>query len=249
MITRMDDLEQKLLRAKDDEFVLAELIESERQWILRCASKSVGKYVTDSDDEWSVALMAFSESVQSYDPEKGGFRSLASLIIKRRLTDHMRSEGRHMGEISVAPGVFSDSIKEDEADGISYSVRSQIAKASAGAANDDAERAREEISAMQTILAEYGFSFFDLAESSPKAEKTKKSCARAICTLIASAILMAAMRLKRRLPIKQLSDASGVVRKILDRHRKYIIASAEILDGDFPILASYLSYIRRECEQ
>ena len=53
------------------------------------------------------------------------------------------------------------------------------------------------------------------------------------------------MRLKKMLPIKELYEVSGVVKKILERHRRYIIASAEILDGDFPILASYLDYIRR----
>ena len=62
----------------------------------------------------------------------------------------------------------------------------------------------------------------------------------------ATALLLAQMRLKRLLPIKELSEASGVLRKILERHRKYIIAATEILDGDFPILAGYLSFIRRE---
>jgi len=56
------------------------------------------------------------------------------------------------------------------------------------------------------------------------------------------------MRLKKLLPIRELSEESGVVRKILDRHRKYIIAGAEILDGDFPILASYLRSVREEAE-
>ena len=65
-------------------------------------------------------------------------------------------------------------------------------------------------------------------------------------TLIATAILMAQMRLKRLLPIKELSEASGVIRKILERHRKYIIAAAEILDGDFPILAGYMAFIKKE---
>ena len=97
---------------------------------------------------------------------------------------------------------------------------------------------------MQQILREYGFSFFDLADSSPKTDKTRRSCAVAVRTLIASLVMMAKMRLSRLLPIKELSAESGVVRKILDRHRKYIIASAEILDGEFPILAGYLSYIR-----
>ena len=113
-------------------------------------------------------------------------------------------------------------------------------------AEQRAEQIREEISEMQEILHEYGFSFFDLAENSPKAGKTKKSCGRAIRTLIASAVLMAFMRLKRLLPIKELCEKSGVIRKIIERHRKYIIASAEILDGDFPTLASYLKSIKED---
>ena len=99
---------------------------------------------------------------------------------------------------------------------------------------------------MQGILQLYGFSFFDLADASPKTEKTRKSCGQAVRTLIATAILMAQMRLKRLLPIKELSEASGVIRKILERHRKYIIAAAEILDGDFPILAGYMAFIKKE---
>ena len=97
---------------------------------------------------------------------------------------------------------------------------------------------------MQSILKEYGFSFFDLAESSPKAEKTKKSCGTAIRCLIASVVMMAKMRLSRLLPMKELTAESGVARKILDRHRRYIIAGAEILDGDFPILAGYLRFVK-----
>jgi RNA polymerase sigma factor len=37
-----------------------------------------------------------------------------------------------------------------------------------------------------------------------------------------------------------------VPRKILERHRKYIIAAIEILSGEYPYLADYLRYIREE---
>ena len=36
-----------------------------------------------------------------------------------------------------------------------------------------------------------------------------------------------------------------MARKILDRHRRYIIAAAEILSGEYPVLAEYLGYIRK----
>ena len=241
----MDDLQERVLAAKKDDTCFTQLVEEHRAWILSCASKAAGCFVTDSDDEWSVALMAFSEAVQSYDPQKGSFRSLASVVIRRRVTDYLRSEGRHSAEIVVMPGVFDGELEEEDATGVNLHVRQRVAEDSMTVAFDDSvSRAREEIAEMQDILREYGFSFFDLAECSPKAEKTKRSCAQAIRTMIASAILMAKMRLKRLLPIRELSEQSGVVRKILDRHRRYIIAGSEILDGDFPILASYLRSVR-----
>ena len=243
----MDELEQRVLRAKTDEQTFNALVTEHKSWILRCAADTARHYVTDSDDEWSVALMAFSEAVQSYEEGKGSFRGLAAMVIRRRVVDYLRSEGRHGDELSVTPAAFEGSLDEEEAGGVNLQVQQRMAEeADAAPGQDDASRAREEIEEMQGILRQYGFSFFDLADCSPKTEKTRRSCGTAIRTLLAAAALMALMRLKRLLPIKELCEASGVVRKILERHRKYIIAATEILDGDFPILAGYLAFIRRE---
>ena len=242
----MDELKEQALAAKTDERQFEALVSSQKQWMLRAASEAAHRYITDSDDEWSVALMAFHEAVQSYDEGKGSFRALASVVIRRRVVDYLRSEGRHSAELAVIPGAFDGEMTEDEASGVNLSVQQKVAENSlSDAAEDRAVRAREEIAEVQGILKAYGFSFFDLAECAPKAEKTKKSCGQAVRILIASLVLMALMRMKHLLPIKELSTQSGVIRKILERHRKYIIAAAEILDGDFPILASYMEYIRR----
>ncbi|MBQ7255162.1 MAG: RNA polymerase subunit sigma [Oscillospiraceae bacterium] len=237
----MNELEQAVLAAKTDEAVFGELVDSNRAWMLRTASEVTHRYITDSDDEWSVSLLAFSEAVQSYETEKGSFRAFAALVIRRRLLDHLRAESRHSSETSVTPMAFADGSDEDDP-----ALQRQIRQKTAADADDTASRTREEIAQMQAVLQQYGFSFFDLAQSSPKSEKTKQGCGKAIRTLIASVILMAQMRLKRLLPIKPLAEQSGVVRKILERHRKYIIAAAEILDGDFPILAEYLAFIRQD---
>lgn len=242
----MNELEQSVLAAKTDEGQLNELIEGHKAWMLRVASETARRYITDSDDEWSIALMAFSEAVQSYEADKGSFRALAATVIRRRVVDYLRAEGRHADECSVTPAAFEDGLDEDEAGGVNLQVQRRMAEeADAAPGEDTASMARAEIAEMQEILRQYGFSFFDLAEASPKAEKTKKSCATAVRTLIASVLLMAQMRLRRLLPIRELSEASGVIRKILERHRKYIIAAAEILDGDFPILAGYMAYIKK----
>ena len=239
----MNDLEQEVLLAKEDENKLADLIEANRAFILRCASETVHRYVTDSDDEWSIALMAFAEAVRGYEGGKGSFRGLAAIVIKRRVLDYLRSQSR-FDELAVTPDAFDGSLDEDESGGVELAVQRRMGEAAADAADDAAERARAEIAEMQEILGGYGFSFFDLTESSPKTEKTKRSCGTAIRTLVATAVLLAKMRLAKLLPIRELSEESGVVRKILERHRKYIIAGAEILDGEFPILAGYLSYAK-----
>ena len=62
----MNDLEREVLLAKTNEQRLGDLIEANRSWILKCAAETAHRYVTDSDDEWSVALLAFSEAVQAY---------------------------------------------------------------------------------------------------------------------------------------------------------------------------------------
>ena len=243
----MDELEQKVLAAKADEQIFNELVESHKTWMLRVAHETTHRYITDSDDEWSIALMAFSEAVKSYELDKGSFRGLAAMVIRRRIVDYLRTEGRHADEFSVTPAAFEDGLDEEEAGGINLQVQQRMAEEADDAPGEDtASLAREEIAEMQGILQLYGFSFFDLADASPKTEKTRKSCGQAVRTLIATAILMAQMRLKRLLPIKELSEASGVIRKILERHRKYIIAAAEILDGDFPILAGYMAFIKKE---
>ena len=212
------------LAAKTDEQALNNLIETQKSWILKVCSDVTHRYITDSDDEWSTALLAFHEAVQSYDESKGTFLAFASVVIRRRLLDDIRSQWRHKGEIHVLPGEL-----EEEPD---RSI-------------DTAQAAREEIAAAQAILKPYGFSFFDLAESSPKAEKTKAACCSAVIALLKDEELLDKMRKNKALPMKELEKASGVARKILDRHRRYIIAAAEILSGEYPVLAEYLGYIRK----
>ena len=243
-MTAQAELEQKVLAAKKDEAVLNELITSYRPWILRCAAESAHRYVTDSDDEWSIALMAFSEAVQNFEQGKGSFRGFAAMVIRRRILDYIRSERRHMGETDVSPDAFEGGLEEPT--GVDLQVQKQVAQSSVEAQADDLPgRTREEIAEVQALLAPYGFSFFDLADCSPRAEKTKRSCALAVRALLADPELLRRLRRSRALPMRDLSSDSGVARKILDRHRRYIVAAAEILSGDFPILSAYMDYIRK----
>ena len=243
------DIDREALAAKTDERALENLIESHKPWMLSIASDVTHRYITDSDDEWSVALMAFSEAVQSYEAVKGSFRAFASVVIRRRLLDHIRAQWRYKDEVHVLSGAFDGDFGEGEGEepgAAELEAQARVAELSgeADAKADAAAQARAEIAAAQELLKPYGFSFFDLAESSPHAEKTKAACAQAVKALLEDPRLLEAMRRSKSLPMKELEKASGVKRKVLDRHRRYIIAAAEILSGDYPVLAEYLGYIR-----
>ncbi len=242
----MNYLEQEVIAAKTDEQALNALVENHKQWILRCASEAAHRYVTDSDDEWSVALLAFLAAVRGYDETKGSFRGFAGVVIRRRIVDHVRSNWNHGAEVPVTPDAFDGELPGEDADSVDLQVQSQVVADSVAASDRDlSTRTREEIEEAQATLQRYGFSFFDLTECSPKAEKTKRACAFAVLTLMGNPVMLDQLRRGRMLPMKELSATSGVSRKTLDRYRRYIIAAAEILSGDYPILSAYVDYIRK----
>ena len=52
------------------------------------------------------------------------------------------------------------------------------------------------------------------------------------------------MRGEHKLPAAEILRRTDVQKKLLERHRKYIIAGAEILNGDYPQVAQYMAYIK-----
>ena len=230
------------LRARGDEERMEEFIRQNRRFILGCAHKTLRRFVTESDDEWSVALIAFHEAVMTYDAGKGNFKTFAGLVIRRRLLDYLDSQSKVRREISA--DLSGAEPEEEELTPIQ--LEAARAEARQAIAESEAKAAiRDEIEAVSGILQGYGISFFDLAGSSPKAQKTKDACAAVLRALLADRALMEKLRRTRALPASELCRAANVSRKILENHRKYIIASAEILDGDFPGLGEYLRYVKK----
>lgn len=103
-----------------------------------------------------------------------------------------------------------------------------------------------EIEAANAQFSVYGFSFFDLTECSPKATKTKAACAKAVVYILNTPIIFEQLRSSKMLPIKIIENNAKVPRKILEHHRKYIIAAVEIMSGNYPYLAEYMRFIREE---
>lgn len=234
----MRNIDENVLRAQKDLQYLEEFISEYEVFILHTAHKGAGQYITKRDDQWSVALSAFHEAINSYDFEKGAFLSFAETVIRRRLYDYSRKEARHGCEVLIDSYTIENDA-EDENASVKYEVMAKTAE------NQESD-ARLEIQMISETLAEYGITFMELVDVSPKAGKTKAVCGIAVRYLAKNAILLNEMKRTKTLPLKVLEKNLNLPRKVLERHRKYIIAGAEIISGDYPILSEYMRFMREE---
>jgi RNA polymerase sigma factor len=235
----MSELDNLAENAKTDEEVLTNLISQYESFILKCASSVAHNYVSKYDDEYSVALGAFTEAVDKYSADKGRFLTFAELVIRRRLIDYIRSKSRYAPEIPMNPIIFNSETDDEEDYQISAEVAEKIISLPDNSIKLEIELASE-------VFSGYGFSFYDLAACSPKAMKTKKSCAKAAAYIIKNPILLSNMKVKKVLPLNIIEKGTNVPRKLLERHRKYIIAAIEIVSGEYEYLSDYMPYVVEE---
>ncbi len=229
------NIDETATRAAGDDAVLEAFLSKERRFVLSCAGKVLNRHVAKDSEEELTAMEAFVEAVKAYSYEKGSFLSFAEMVIRRRLIDEIRKENRHASLILMDPGDLA--LEQDEA-------------RAAAAYNEDSlkENVALEILLLGEMLKKYGFSFFDVAEASPKASKTKNACSAAVRCVIGNPFILSEMKASGLLPLKIIEKNTSVPRKILERHRKYIIAATEILSGDYPCLSEYVGYIKRSCK-
>lgn len=218
----MRQIDNRVMAAKQNPDLLEPMIADYEKFILASAAEVSRHHVTKSDDEWSIALIAFYDAIKSYDVSKGRFIAYARLMIRSRLIDYFRSQGRHQNQVSY-------DLLED------HSLPSHTPSFGL----------KDEIDAIGQVLAGYDITFDELARCSPKAEKTKNACAAVIRFILDSPILVGRMQQTKSLPASIIQKNTGIPRKILERHRKYIVTAVEILSGDYPYLSEYLAFIKR----
>lgn len=230
---------EKAIRAAAGKEELDHFLKEEKDHILRLTGKILNKTVTVSDEEYSVALLAVSEAVKNYDRTRGDFWSYAAFVIKSRETDLYRkrtvTESR---EFSVMPELFYG------AGGIDDSERSLQHDISEKTAVSTDTTLKYEIEALGDELTEFGIDFFDLVGCPPRAKKSKEACGLALKALFTPPPLIEEIRRSKTLPIKKIIEREKISRKLIDRHRKYLISAAVILDGDYPGISEYLPYRR-----
>lgn len=218
----MGELDQRVraIQTNHNRNDLDELIKEWEFFILKTAVGVKKGIVQKQDEEWSIALDAFLEAVRRYDWERGGFLSYAQRLIHHRLVDYYRKEGRKNREIPL------------DSDAMEYYGQDDFFR----------RDLRDEIESLSWVLQLYGLNFNDLAKASPKSKKTKWACGTVLRYLRANPHLLSQLREQGMLPVKILQENTGVPRKTLERHRKYLIAAAEIITGEYPYLSEYIPW-------
>ncbi len=172
------------------------------------------------DDELSIALIAFNESIDAFRTGQGGsFWSFARLVMKRRLIDYFRTSSTQdlpAGEEPIMQAVF----------------------------NQDWEQAdrEKEVELYKQLLKRFDITFSQLAETQPKHSKTRERLRNAAVILAGDQEMIRSLYAGGKLPKKKLCEKADVTSRMLDRGRAYVIALALLLSSDeLPLMREYAS--------
>lgn len=201
------------------------LIEHYRPFILRTVSHVCKRQIGWDHDESSIGLIAFNEAIDRYNETMGkSFDNFAFMLIRNRLVDEFRRQGR----ILRAESVVYDDIR-DEFEQTATEVASSM---EAYEREQTALELAQELLLYDETLQEYGVSLEELESNSPKHRDTRKQFIQMAKHFSGHRNWIDILHKTKRLPMKEMLDLFKVSRKTLERNRKYLIALVLIYSND-----------------
>lgn len=225
---KRDALTKRLEKVKKGDIEEREkIIEEYIPFIIKTVSDQLNRYIeAENSEELSVGIEAFNEAIDKYEKNRGNFIGFAQLVIKNRIIDDLRKKSKHKKAIPISQ------FEEDDNDQLQkhFSI-------------DDFTKnftLKTEIKEFEEKLKDFQIGFSDLVEEAPKHIDTRANAIRIAKYIADDEGLKEELFRKKRLPSKKLIDQLGTSVKILKRSRKFIIATAIILEGDFEKLKNYV---------
>ncbi len=227
-------ISRQVAAAREDPRAADRLIESSMPFIRAETAKFLKRPPLEGqDDELSIAMIAFHEAIGSYSRLRGAFFAYAATLIRHRLIDYARKEKRHRGVLSLeAPA--------DEERTVGELLESPENPPEEMALRDATRAEIDELSAQMRL---FGVELSDVAENSPRQRRTLLACRKALEYVVGNQRLMEDFLHSRRLPISDLSAGSGVERKTLERHRKYMVALLLIHTNGYEIIRGHIKQV------
>ena len=184
------------------------------------------------EDELSIAMLAFYEAILGYKKTRGAFLPYAAQAIRNRLVDHYRAEKRHSNVISLHTSV-GDGEDRTLLDTLPDS-RNEIGDYEARSAS------QQEIQEFAQTLSRFGLTFSDVADNCPRQDRTLAACRRVLDFARADPELLERVERTGKLPMAELALGSGVEKKTLERHRKYLVAVLLAFTNGYEIIRGHL---------
>ena len=235
----MHQILDQVMAAKTNNLAADDLIKSYMPFIKSEVSRFLNRYADESDEEVSIAMMAFHEAIMSYSSSKGSFLRFASMLIKSRLIDFKRSESRHYGVVSL-----DETIDDGEEES---TLMDRIPSKYMDAKEDvRLEATQQEIFELTQVLREFGVSLSEMSENSPKQDRTLEMCQRVIRYAKNNPEILEELLQTKKLPLAKLIEGSKADRKTIERHRKYVIVMLVILTNGYDIIRGHLSKVYQE---
>lgn len=228
---------QQVYAAKEDIQAADDLIRAYLPFIKAETAKFLKRPPMEGqDDELSIAMMAFHEAIGGYSRTRGSFLKYAAMLIRSRLVDYSRREQRHSRVLSLDAPIGKEDATLGETLADDRDPREETALR-------DATRA--EIEELTRQMQEFGVGLSDVADNCPKQQRTLDACRRALEYAKGNPELLEDFLKTKRLPIGQLATGSGVERKTLERHRKYLVALLLIATNGYEILRGHLRQVMK----
>ncbi|MGB3367490.1 MAG: sigma factor [Acidaminobacteraceae bacterium] len=229
------DLIVKINNAKNNTDDMNILIEEYMPFIKSELYKSKSYNKFEIDDLISIGMLAFSESVNKYDQEKGNFISFSSKILKLRVIDFYRSQAKYDNEILDKNWADSSELSIVES-GLNKRSIEEFSESELNLLR------REEIMEFKEELIKFSIDFVKLKKSSPRKKELRKMCFEIADYIIENEELQNKLKIKKTLDLEKICKKFEVHRKKIERARSYIIAIVIILDGDYMFIRDYINW-------
>lgn len=233
------ELGQLLGRAKEgNEWVRERLIRRYKPYIINTVGHVCKRYITWSDEESSIGLLAFNRAINTYEPTGGRtFISYAYLLIYRDLVDFFRQEKRekHMSlnytndqSVSTATNIEVEQSLE------SYKLSSQSTELI------------EEILELNQLLTNFDICFEELEGVSPKHKETRCTLVEMANDFVKDQELVDHLLNKYRFPTTAFTKKKSYQPKTIERFRKYLITLVVLLlHPEWKQLSSFIQDLSR----
>ncbi|MEN8905086.1 MAG: RNA polymerase subunit sigma [Clostridiales bacterium] len=185
----------------------------------------------ESTDEFSIALIAFNESIEKYKKEKNvNFFTFVAIVVKSRVYNYLNSNNKP-NQFNNDKNTCIDELNIDKSDIISQRILTENEKIIS-----------YELEEFENELKHFKITIDDLIDSSPKHKDSRNLCFKIAAKIINDSELLNLILYKYKFPKNRIIKLAGVNKKTIERNRKFIIAVVFIVGNGFESLKNFISY-------